>query len=281
MIGGHKLWRKLHRLVVYTVIALALLVVTFPIYWLFITSFKPRGAAAEYPPKFVPVMTLRNYQEVLVGTPELPSALLGLKDSLIIALGNTLLSVSVGFLAAYSIVRFKTGGKNFAFWLLSNRFLPPVVFVVPLFLLFRSLRLFDTHISLVLVYCTFNVPLAVWLLMAFIQTIPQDLEEAAMVDGCTRFSAFLRVTIPLAAPGVVTTLLFCFLFAWNEYTLAFMLTGEKVNTLTVLIPRYQGGHDILYEAIAAASILSVIPGVLFAYFLQRYLARGLMLGALK
>lgn len=280
--GSYKTKRLMRQVAIYTIIALTILFVTLPFYWLFITSFKPRGDATQYPPRFIPsAWTFHNYVEVLFGTKELPSALRAMKDSLIIAVGNTLLSVIVGVLAAYSIVRFKTGGRHFAFWVLSNRFLPPVAFIVPLFLLLKSLHLFDTHISLILAYGTFNIPLAVWLLMAFIRDIPPDLEEAAMVDGCSRFSAFVRITLPLVAPGLVATLLFCFLFAWNEYMMAFLLTGDKVNTLMTIIPRYKGGHDILYTEIAAVSVISIIPGLVFAYFLQRYLARGLMLGALK
>lgn len=274
--------KGLKKFVVYLVILVALLFTSFPLYWLFVTSFKTRLDISHHPPFFIPPKwTLRNYTSSIVGKGEFPSALMSMKDSLIIALGNTLLTLLLALPAAYSIARFNTGGYNFAFWLLSNRFLPPIVFIIPLFLILKTIHMYDSYLSLIFIYTTFNVPFAVWLLVGFIQEIPPDLEEAAMVDGATRFTAFLRVTIPLAAPGIVATVLFCFLFAWNQYILPLLLTGEGITTLTEAIPLYKGGHDILYGNIAAVSLFSLIPGILFAYFLQRYMAKGLTMGAIK
>lgn len=274
--------RRLARALTYVVIAGAIIAASIPLYWLVSTAFKPGWAITHRPPLLVPPhVSLEHFSNSLFGTVQFEGALDSIKDSLIVALGNTTLCLVVGLFASYSIVRFRTGGQNFSFWILSNRFLPPVTFIVPLFIILKSVRLFDTHLSLILIYCTFNIPFATWLLMGFIQEIPEDLEEAAMIDGCSRISAFLKVIVPLVAPGVAVTALFSFLFSWNEYIMALLLTGRKINTLPVSIPKYRGAHDILYGEISAVAIVAIIPAVILALMLQKYLVKGLTVGAVK
>lgn len=263
-------------------IGIDLALVTFPLYWLFITAFKSMEAVVHRPPFFwPPEFVIENFKVSTYGGLGAPAAILAIKDSLIVALGSSSLSLLVGLLAAYSIVRFRTGGSNLSFWILSNRFLPPIVFIIPLFVMFRFLHLFDTYLGLILAYCIFNIPFAVWLLMGFIQEAPKDLEEAAMIDGASRRSALFRVIVPLIAPGIAVTFLFCFLFAWNEYIMALLLTGTKINTLPVIIPKYTTAHDVLYGQMSAAAIFGIIPAFILSFLLQKYLVRGLTVGAIK
>ncbi|MCD6231163.1 carbohydrate ABC transporter permease [Candidatus Aerophobetes bacterium] len=263
-------------------IGIDLLIVSFPLYWLFITAFKTMEEVVHRPPYFwPPSFIIDNFKSTTYGAIGAPAAILAIKDSLIVALSNSILSLFVGILAAYSIIRFRTGGDNLSFWILSNRFLPPIVFIIPLFVIFRTLHLFDTYLGLILAYCIFNIPFAVWLLMGFIQEAPKDLEEAAMIDGASRRAALFRVTVPIIAPGIAVTFLFCFLSAWNEYIMALLLTGTKINTLPVIIPKYTTAHDVLYGQMAAAAIFGIIPAFILSFILQKYLVRGLTVGAIK
>ena len=263
-------------------IGIDLLIVSFPLYWLFITAFKTMEEVVHRPPYFwPPSFIIDNFKSTTYGAIGAPAAILAIKDSLIVALSNSILSLFVGILAAYSIIRFRTGGGNLSFWILSNRFLPPIVFIIPLFVIFRTLHLFDTYLGLILAYCIFNIPFAVWLLMGFIQEAPKDLEEAAMIDGASRRAALFRVTVPIIAPGIAVTFLFCFLSAWNEYIMALLLTGTKINTLPVIIPKYTTAHDVLYGQMAAAAIFGIIPAFILSFILQKYLVRGLTVGAIK
>lgn len=266
------------------VVGLALIFFSFPLYWMVITAFKTMDAVIHRPPYFLPPKwVLDNFLQTTFGARSLglPAAFSGIKNSLIVATCNSVLSLLVGLMAAFSISRFRTGGSNLSFWILSNRFLPPIIFIIPLFIIFRKLNLFDTLPGLILAYCTFNIPFATWLLLGFISESPVELEEAAMIDGATRAGALFRVTVPIILPGVVVTLLFCFLFSWNEYIMALLLTGSKIDTLPVIIPKYSASHDILYSQMSAVAIMGIIPALILAFFLQRYLVRGLTIGAIR
>jgi len=264
------------------IVILTMIVVIFPIYWLILTAFKQEWAIFHDPPIFFPLAnTLENIKNTLFGTNNILPAYKFILNSFIIAFTNTLLVVIVSFFAAYSIARFKTGGNNFATWILSNRYLPPIVFVLPLFIIFRFLKLTDTYIGLILVYCLFNIPFAVWFLISFIRDAPVELEEAAQVDGCSRTGAMFRILVPIILPGLAVTTLFTFIFAWNEYLFALQLAGNKVVTLPVYLPRLRGAHDVLYGQMSSAALIAIIPAIILAFLLQRYLVRGLTLGALK
>ena len=202
-------------------------------------------------------------------------------DTLIIAGSCTLISLGVGALAAYSLARFRIGGKNLAFWILSIRMLPPIAIVLPLFILYQSLRWLDTYQSLIITHTVMNIPFAVWILKGFFEELPSDLEDSALVDGCNRFQAFSRIALPLVAPGLVATALFCFIFSWNEFLFALILTRSHVRPLTVVITSLIGGHEILWAEISAVGTMASIPVIVLAIFLQRYLVRGLTLGAVK
>jgi len=266
----------------FLVIAVGVLSATFPFYWLIITAFKPEWSIHTYPPMFLPPsITFEHFTGSFFGSVAFAPAMEAVKDSLVVALGNTALSLVVSLLVAFTILRYKTGGRNFSFWILSNRFLPPIAFIIPLFLIMREVQLFDTYVGLIWVYVTFNIPFATWLLIGFIQGVPEELEDSAMIDGCSRFEAFRKVILPLLLPGLAVTVLFCFLFAWNEYMMSLLLTGRMVNTLPKVLPKYRQAHDILYGELSAAAIVAVAPAIILASMLQKYLVGGLTLGAVK
>lgn len=249
----------------------------FPIYWTIVGTFKDKGQFFTYPPVMWPTeWGLENVRGALA-----MGGAKGISDSLIVALAATVVSMAVGSLAAYALARYRVGGPHLAFWILSIRMFPPIASALPLFLFMRSLRILDTHLALILTYTMMNLPFVVWMMRGFFQDLPRELEEAALTDGCSRFGVFTRVAFPLAAPGLVATALFCFIFSWNEFLFALILTRSRVQTLPVVIPGLVGGHEILWGEISAISTIAIVPVIVLAFALQRYLVRGLTLGALK
>ena len=221
----------------------ALVIFMFPVLWMFLTSFKDKAEYFSYPPVFWPKsFSLRNYFNSMA-FPDGRGGLQGFRDSLIIALGSTFASVLLGSLAAYSISRFKTGGENFSFWILSTRMFPPVAAALPLFLIFKQLKLLDNHLSLVIANTIFNLPFVIWLLKGFFDELPIEMEEAAWIEGCGHLKTFRLISLPLVAPGLVATSLFSFIFSWNEFMFALLLTRRNVRTLTIIVPSLVGGHE--------------------------------------
>jgi len=270
------------RIVIYVLLVLALLFFLFPVFWTFVTSFKTQKEFFTYPPVFVPEkIDLHNYVGAMIPPPDGRNGFKSLTDSLIIALGTTALSIVLGAPAAYSLARWKTGGNDLSFWILSTRMFPPVAAVLPMFFIFQKLKLIDTHFALILANTMFVLAFVIWMLKGYFEDLPAELEEAALIDGCSSTRAFTLIALPLVAPGLVATTLFAFIFTWNEFLFALLLTRRAVRTLTVMIPSLVGGHEILWGEIAAAGIIAIIPGILLALLLQRYLVRGLTLGAVK
>jgi multiple sugar transport system permease protein len=273
---------RVERIITVGVLGVALILFMFPVVWMFLTSFKTGAEYFSYPPVFIPAhFSLRNYFNAMALPPDGRGGLQGLRDSLIIASATTLVSVVLGALASYSLSRFKTGGENFSFWILSTRMFPPVAAALPLFLIFKQFKLLDTHLALIIANTIFNLPFVIWLLKGFFDELPAELEEAALIDGCSPWGAFVRVAMPLITPGLVATSLFSFIFAWNEFMFALLLTRRTVRTLTIIVPSLVGGHEILWGEIAAIGTVAIIPGIALSLLLQRYLVRGLTLGAVK
>jgi len=269
---------KIHAIIlIVLVLAFALVIFLSPIFWMVLTSFKEKGEYFTYPPVFISkTFDLSHFARGLeIGGRK------GITDSFIIASFATLLSMTVGALGAYSLARFRIGGKNLAFWILSIRMMPPIASVLPLFLFYRFLRILDTYQALVITYSILNIPFAVWMLKGFFEELPAELEEAALVDGCGRFGAFYKVALPLIAPGLVATALFCFIFSWNEFFFALILSRSRVTPVTVAISGMIGGHEILWAEISAVATMASFPVIAIAIILQRYLVRGLTLGAVK
>ena len=253
-------------------------VILFPPVVLFVTSIKTDIDALSFPPKWIFDPTLKNYVDILNTSPLVDYAL----NSLIVASLNTLLCLIVGSMAAYGLARFKfRGADNIAFWILSIRMMPPVAAIIPIYILMKNLRLLDTPWCLVITYLTFNLPFVVWMMKGFFEEIPREIEESALIDGCSDFSVFFRIALPLVAPGLAATAIMVFIFSWNEFLFALILTGTKAVTLPVGIIGYMKETGINWGYMTAGGILALVPVVGFMILVQKHLVKGLTLGALK
>jgi multiple sugar transport system permease protein len=260
---------------------LALAITLLPIYWMAITSLKTQVEVFAAPPTFVPQgPTLENYTSLFANR-NMGAYLL---NSLIVVGASVLLALAIGSLAGYALARFRMGQLNdrISFWVLAPRMIPPIAVVVPIFLILQQLGLLNKHLGLILVYTAFNLPFVVWMMRSFFQEIPADLEEAAMVDGASRLSAFRHVMLPLAAPGLVATAIFAVIVTYNEFFFALTLTSTPAAaTLPVGTASLIGKTQTLFGEMAAAGVVATAPIVLFALLVQRHLVRGLTMGAVK
>ena len=292
-------------------VGLYALVAITPLLWIFLTSVKTPSDAIAYPPKMVSPLSLEGYcnlftirsrqdpqymatlppptgyceklarerNMVIAGPSKTPGRLF---NSLIIGFGSTFLAVFLGTLAAYAFSRFKVPLKDdLMFFILSTRFMPPIAVAIPIYLMYRQLGMTDTHVGMILLYTAVNVSLAVWLLKGFIDEIPREYEEAALVDGYTRLQAVVKTVLPQAATGIAATAVFCLIFAWNEYAFAVLLTSGVAQTMPPFIPFIigEGGQD--WPAVAAATTLFVVPILIFTVLLRKQLLRGITFGAVR
>jgi multiple sugar transport system permease protein len=305
------------RLAIVAVIIVTLIFLS-PIYWIASTAFKPLVLATSVPPTvvfepeitpFVKLFTKRAqltapvapevYEAapwweklILDGGERLSRDGLGqvqlsaypnrFMNSLVIAITSTLLAVSMGTITAYGFSRFKIKGESdLLFFILSTRMLPPIVVAIPMFLMYRTLSLNDTHLGLILLYTAFNVSFAVWLMKGFIDEIPKEYEEAALVDGYTRMQAFFKIVLPEAATGIAATAVFCFITAWNEYAFALILTNRRAQTAPPFIPSQVGTGLQDWTVIAAGTFLFLLPVAIFTFLLRNHLLRGMSFGAIR
>jgi multiple sugar transport system permease protein len=269
------------RLFLALALALAVLVALVPLYWMVQTSFKPNREITQQGTFYPHTATLDNYERLF----ENRNFGSYLRNSVVVTGSSVALSLLLGSLAAYAIARFRLWGRierRVGLGLLTVRIVPAVVLVVPIFLFIFKLGLLNTWLGLIVVYTAFNVGFVVWMMESFFREIPVDLEEAAMVDGDSRLSAFRRIVLPLAAPGLVATAIFAVIVTFNEFLFALVLTSTP-DAMTV--PRGTstliGRIDIDWGAMSAAGVVAALPIVLFALLVQRHLVRGLTLGALK
>jgi len=299
------------RLVAGALVALYAIVTIVPLLWILLTSVKSPPDSISYPPKVVFTPTLDGYcnlfttrsrqtEEYLASLPPATGTcdrmarknsmviagasnyIPRFTNSLIIAFGSTLLSVGFGVMAAYAFSRFKVPGKDdLLFFILSTRMMPPIAVAIPIYLMYREVGLSDTRLGMILLYSAVNVSLAVWLLKGFIDEIPREYEEAAMIDGYTRLQAFRKVVLPQAVTGIVATAIFCLIFAWNEYAFAVLLTSGEAQTAPPFIPIIigEGGQD--WPAVAAGTVLFLIPILIFTVLLRKHLLRGITFGAVR
>src|SRR5215813_11953370 len=293
------------------IVATYAIITILPLLWIFLTSFKTPPDSIAYPPKIVFTPSVEGYVNLFTTrsrqTPEFlarlpppqtwyeqlvrsrnmviagPSKVVPrFMNSMIIGFGSTFLAVCLGTLAAYAFSRFKVPlADDLLFFILSTRMMPPIAVAIPIYLMFRELNLTDTKLGMILLYTAVNVSLAVWLLKGFIDEIPREYEEAAMVDGYSRLQAFLKVVLPQATTGIAATAIFCLIFAWNEYAFAVLLTSGEAQTAPPFIPIIigEGGQD--WPAVAAGTTLFLIPIVVFTILLRRHLLRGITFGALR
>ncbi|MDA8194863.1 MAG: carbohydrate ABC transporter permease [Thermaerobacter sp.] len=268
-------WQRLLNLVL---VGIALLFFLFPVYWMINTALKPPNEWLTNPPIFFPHhIYLTNFSQALIHW----GGLKGLWDSLVVSVGATALSLVAGVLGAYAIARYNVGGNNFSFFVLSVLFFPPVVVSIPMFQFWRSVNLIDTFPAMVVQYSSFTVPFVTWILKGFFEDLAIELEESAMVNGATRWQAFWDVALPSVKGSVVATALLAFIFSWNAFTFAVILSQGHITTLPYILPTLMEGHYVLWGDIAAIATLAVVPIVVLAFVLQRYLVRGLSFGTIR
>lgn len=249
-----------------------------PLYWTVITSIKPVDDYQVIPPVWFPERpTLSHYTAAIFTYRGLD----GLINSAIVSAAATVLSVLLGTLMGYSFARFNTGGQHLSFWVLSQRFLPPVAVVLPVFLLYRSFGLNDTRFGLTLIYTMFTLPLSAWMMFAYFRQMPAEMEEAALVDGYGRWGALWRVALPLALPGVVAAAVFAFIFCWTEFFFALILTSRNAFTLPTVFRAFLGFQASQFGEASALAITSLVPSTVLGMLVQRHLVRGLTLGAVR
>lgn len=249
-----------------------------PLYWVFNTSIKPSSDYLAIPPVWFPdEPTIVHYTAALFTY----RGLEGLINSIIISSAATVLSALFGTLMAYSLSRYNTGGHHLSFWVLSQRFLPPIAIILPIFLIYRSIGIYDTHLGMILAYTVFTLPVSVWMMFAYFRQMPRSMEEAALVDGCTRWRAFWTVAVPLAAPGIVAAAVFAFIACWTEFFFALLLTSKNAFTLPTVFRSFLSFQGAQYGEAAALSIVSLGPSIALGVLAQRHLVRGLTLGAVR
>lgn len=249
----------------------------FPIYWLFMISFKTPEEIFAFPPKWWPAQLQFDNYQVLFKDGDANTV----GNSLVVASVSTVFAMFLGTLCAYSLARFRTGGENLANWIISQRMVPPIAVVFPIFLLYVWLKLVDTYVGLILLYTAFNLPYVIWMMRGYINDIPKALEESALVDGCTRWQVLWKVVFPMCRAGLFATAIFTFVFAWNDFIFALVLTRTEVSTYTVQVTHYFGGQSNFWAKISAMSVLGTLPIFIVVGFMQRYLVRGISLGAVK
>jgi multiple sugar transport system permease protein len=302
---------KLFNRLMIVLVLVAMFITLIPIYWIGSTAFKSFNDSVAIPPKvffepeltgIVKVFTKRTmlrkdptakqlaeatwYENLIFESGEkilrasaFPSRLW---NSILISVVSTFLSLLMGTFTAYGFSRFKCAGKDdWLFFILSTRMLPPMVIMVPLFLMYRTFGLIDSHLGMILIYMAMNLSFAVWLMKGFMDEIPIEYEEAAMIDGYTRFQAFFKIVLPQSITGMAATSVFCFITAWNEFAFAMILTSRNAQTAPPFIPSQIGSGLPDWTAIAAGTIIFLVPVVTFTFLLRKHLLRGVTFGAIR
>ena len=269
-------WGFMVLLIIFTVV---------PMFWMIITSLKGQFAALQYPPQWYPHdPTLEHYRDLLSPSGETGKMFLRfMVNSIWVSTATTIAGVTLAVPAAYAFSRFRFPGRMLLFYsvLLRNMF-PAVIFLMPLFLMMRNLRLVNTHWSLIITYLTFGLPLSIWLLKGFYDNIPPQLEQAARIDGASRFKAFFLIVMPLSSPGIIATAIYSFIVAWNEYVYALtFLRNEEMLTLPVGLQRFFTEYASNWPGLMAASFIMSVPVVVLFLVLQKYFVRALTEGAVK
>lgn len=250
----------------------------FPFFWMVAASFKSQADILASPPVWFFTPTLDNYAEIFSDT-KVSGAII---NSLIVAAFATLLSVVLGTPAAFALARYDFRGKSdLWFWFISNRMTSPIVLALPVYLLAMYMNLLDTHLVLILVYLTFNIPIVVWIVTDQFKSIPPDLEQAARLDGADQFTIFRKIYLPLGAPGIAVSAIFSFIFSWNELLYALVLTRRAAQTAPVVATSFMSGYELPWGKIMATGTVIVLPVTIFALIVSRHMVRGLTMGATK
>ena len=269
--------RRASTALIYAQAILLLGITLFPVLWLVQMSLKVEAETLRMPPQLLFSPTLENYLALLQG-----KFARSFGNSLIVSVATTAISLLLGVPAAYALSRAGfQADKGIALWILTTRMAPPIAFAIPFFLTYRYLGLIDTLSGLVIIYLTFNLSLVIWMMRTFFDGLPRSLEEAAEIDGAGPWGAFLRITLPLAGPGLATTAIFCFLFAWNDFFFALVLTRSQAQMAPVAIVNFMNYEGWEWGKIAAGGTMIMLPVVAFSLLVRRYLIRGLTAGAMK
>ncbi|HPB87034.1 MAG TPA: carbohydrate ABC transporter permease [Thermotogota bacterium] len=267
------------KTLVFLIVIGALLWTLIPLAWIFLSSFKYEADQFSVPPRWFPGrLTLQNYAKFF-GNAEFVRSFL---NSIMVTLLSTLIALGLGVPAAYSLARFNWKHSNsIAFVIVLARMTPPIVMVLPFFMIARYTNLSNTVIPIVIALSFFSVPFAVWMMRGFFQEIPVSIEEAALIDGCTRFQALRKIILPLVLPGISATSILCALISWNEFLFSLVLTGKDTRTLPVLVNMFVSERNIEWGVMSAAAIVIVLPMVIFGMIVQNDLVRGLTMGSNK
>lgn len=267
-------------LLVYLPLVLLMVFILFPFYWTFVTSVKPEdelyGAVVTYWPKHI---TFEAYTKLFTTTVDFLTAM---KNSFIVASLTTIVALNASTLAAYAFSRYQFVGRKLLMSIfLCNNMFPTVLLLIPLYSIMRKMGLLYTPASLILSYTTFTIPFSVWLLLGFLNDLPMSLEEAALVDGCNRGSAFIRIILPILGPSLVATGVYIFMQSWNEYTFAMMFTNTASRTIPVALKSLIGQLGVQWDLLTAGGIITIIPVCIMFFFAQKRLVEGLTAGAVK
>ncbi len=269
--------RRRNQYVALFAAAFIVLFFTLPILWMVMASFKTINDIYAIPPVWLPDFSyLENYVLLLTENWQF------LRNSIIVTLGATVLCMCFALPAAFALVNFGFRGRHLlADWILSTRMMPPIAAAVPLFIVFNTVGMLDTLPTLIIVYAGFNLPFAIWVAMSFFRNIPKEIIEAARVEGCSWFQTFWIVALPLARSGIATVATFVFIFAWNELLLALFLTTREAKTFPVVISAFSTVTKTYWELISAATVIQILPPVIFTLLMQRHIVSGLTMGAVK
>ena len=266
------------RLLAYLISLAAILITLFPIVWLLGIALKSQRDAFAIPPKLVFEPIADHFLFLL----DKPGFVEAFQNSVYVTALGVAIAIVIAIVAAYGIHRFKFRGKKlFGVWLLLAYMLPEFLYIIPMYALYQRIGLYDTHIGLAFVYQVHSLPFAVWLIRSFFREVPGELDDASRIDGCNHFGSLRHVYIPMAAPGIAATAILTAIWIWNELTIALSLTFGEAQTITVAVASFRGYTSINWGAMAAASIVAIVPMLVFAVFAQQYIVKGLTLGSLK
>ncbi len=270
--------KKISKILQLIVAIVLVVIVLSPVIWLFTTSLKTKLQSFALPPKLIFPATWMNYKTVLTH----PDFLIGLRNSILIAVGTVIITSFFSITIGYTLARGQFKGKNaLGLWLILARMVPPMGFILPLYIIFRYLHLLDSYTAMILTQMTITLPFGAWLMMGFFKQIPLEIEECALIDGCSKLQVLIRVSAPLAIPGIVTSSIFTFIYTWNEFLVALILTGSKTRTAPIFIQSFLSDSGLEWGLLAAAGCVVVLPIIIFSLFAQKGLIRGLMSGSVK
>ncbi len=279
--------KKAFKIFIYTMMIVVGFISIVPFLWLFISSISTNNDLLSVPPKFIPLHpTFHRYYELLFQSGKTESTkmfLVAMKNSLIVASIVTVITLVLASLAAYAFARLNFPGKNpIQLSILATRMLPALSTIIPLYIFAKKFGLIDTKIILIILYLTFTLPFAIWMMIGFLKTIPKELEEAAMIDGATRMQTLLKVVFPLSAAGLTATAIFAFMLSWDEFFFALIFTSSyAAKTIPVAISEFTGRHLIDYGMMCTGGVVASIPPILLTMWFRNYIVKGLTQGAVK